>query len=158
MLPAMDTKTPPRVFLPAILSGLLLFTAYFPLSLGWMAWFALVPFLTLIRADVRPRRLYFAAFVGDFGLLSSGDSVDAHGASRDVCDLDRSGDLLRHLLPDRALAHPNSISCPYTALDFGSCRLGWLRVFSCPLPNRFLVDGAYGYRASNRFRLVFSGL
>jgi apolipoprotein N-acyltransferase len=56
------TSTP--VFLPAILSGILLYTAYFPLSLGFVAWFALVPFLTLIRANVRPRRLYFAAFVG----------------------------------------------------------------------------------------------
>jgi apolipoprotein N-acyltransferase len=54
-----------RVYLPAVLSGVLLWTAFFPLDLGPVAWVALVPFLTLVRADgVGPWRRYFAAFLG----------------------------------------------------------------------------------------------
>jgi apolipoprotein N-acyltransferase len=53
-----------RVFLPAILSGLLQYAAYFPLDVGFLAWVALVPLLSLVRANARPRRIYFAAFVG----------------------------------------------------------------------------------------------
>ena len=55
----------PRVFLPAIASGLLLWTAYFPLDLGPVAAVALVPWLSLVRAEgVAPRRRYFAAYLG----------------------------------------------------------------------------------------------
>jgi apolipoprotein N-acyltransferase len=53
-----------RVFLPAILSGLLQYAAYFPFDVGFLAWFALVPLLFLVDANARPRRIYFAAFVG----------------------------------------------------------------------------------------------
>ncbi len=53
-----------RVFLPAILSGFLLYICYFPLNLGPIAWVALVPLLSLVEANARPRRIYFAAFVG----------------------------------------------------------------------------------------------
>src|SRR5947209_14716315 len=53
-----------RVYLPAILSGLLLYASFFPLNLGFLAWIALVPFLSLVRANARSRRIYFAAFVG----------------------------------------------------------------------------------------------
>jgi apolipoprotein N-acyltransferase len=53
------------VFLPAMLSGVLLWTAFFPLDLGPVAFVALVPFLTLVRAEnVGPTRRYLAAFVG----------------------------------------------------------------------------------------------
>jgi apolipoprotein N-acyltransferase len=53
------------VFLPAILSGLLLWTAYFPLDLGPVAFVALVPWLSLVRAEgVSPHRRYLAAYVG----------------------------------------------------------------------------------------------
>ncbi len=55
----------PRVYLPAILSGVLLWTAFFPLDWGPVAAVALVPFLTLVRADgVGRRRRYLAAFAG----------------------------------------------------------------------------------------------
>ncbi len=61
-----------RVFLPAVLSGVLLWTAFFPLDLGPVAFVALAPFLTLLRAEgVSAKRRYFAAFVGGlvfFGL------------------------------------------------------------------------------------------
>ncbi|MBX9579334.1 MAG: apolipoprotein N-acyltransferase [Gemmataceae bacterium] len=54
----------PRVFLPAILSGLLLWAAFFPLDLGPVGFVALVPWLTLVRAPTSARRRYLAAYVG----------------------------------------------------------------------------------------------
>src|SRR2546421_614088 len=56
---------PPRLFIPAIVSGLLLWASFFPLDLGPLAFVALVPWLTLVRADgVSRRRRYLAAYVG----------------------------------------------------------------------------------------------
>ncbi len=54
----------PRVFLPAVASGVLLWAAFFPVNLGPLAFVALVPWLTLVRAPVSNRRRYFAAYVG----------------------------------------------------------------------------------------------
>ena len=54
----------PRVFLPAVASGVLLWAAFFPLNLGALGFVALVPWLTLVRAPVSTRRRYFAAYVG----------------------------------------------------------------------------------------------
>ena len=54
----------PRVFLPAVLSGLLLWAAFFPLDLGPVGFVALVPWLTLVRAPVSARRRYLAAYLG----------------------------------------------------------------------------------------------
>jgi apolipoprotein N-acyltransferase len=54
----------PCVFVPAVASGVLLWTAFFPLDLGPVAFVALVPWLTLVRAPVSNRRRYFAAYVG----------------------------------------------------------------------------------------------
>jgi apolipoprotein N-acyltransferase len=49
----------------ATLSGLLLWACFHPLSLGvYLGWFALVPFLLLVRAQVRPRTLYGCALIG----------------------------------------------------------------------------------------------
>lgn len=48
---------------PAVLSGVLLWMCYFPLALGWLSWVALVPFLTLTRAQARPRRIYWSAYL-----------------------------------------------------------------------------------------------
>ncbi len=54
-----------RVYSPAVLSGLLLWIAFFPLNLGPVAFVALVPFLSLIRAEgIGAKRRYFAAFLG----------------------------------------------------------------------------------------------
>jgi apolipoprotein N-acyltransferase len=53
-----------RVFLPAILSGILLYICFFPLNLGFLGWVALVPLLSLVHANARPRRIYFATFIG----------------------------------------------------------------------------------------------
>jgi len=58
---------PARVFLPSVLSGVLLWTAFFPLDLGVTAFVGLAPFLTLVRAEgVTRRRRYLAAFAGGF--------------------------------------------------------------------------------------------
>ena len=66
---------PARVFLPAVLSGLLLWAAFFPLDLGFLAFVALVPFLTLVRAEgIGPWRRYAAAFLG--GLVFYGIAMN----------------------------------------------------------------------------------
>ncbi len=54
----------PRLFLPAIASGLLLWTAFFPLNLGPVSFVALAPWLTLVRAPASNRRRYFATYLG----------------------------------------------------------------------------------------------
>ena len=54
----------PRLFLPAILTGPLLWAAFFPLDLGPIAFVALVPWLTLVRAPIVGKRLYFAGYLG----------------------------------------------------------------------------------------------
>ena len=52
----------PLVFVPALLTGLLLWLCYFPVAWGWLAWIALVPLLALVRTS--GRRVYRAAYVG----------------------------------------------------------------------------------------------
>jgi apolipoprotein N-acyltransferase len=44
----------------------LLWAAFFPLDLGFLGFVALVPWLSLVRADVSRRRRYLAAYVGGF--------------------------------------------------------------------------------------------
>ncbi len=54
-----------RVLLPlALTTGGLLWLCYFPVACGWLAWFALVPLLVLIRSPARPRTVYLSAFLG----------------------------------------------------------------------------------------------
>ncbi|MFO0803342.1 MAG: apolipoprotein N-acyltransferase [Gemmataceae bacterium] len=50
--------------LPAIFTGPLLWAAFVPLNLGPLAFVALVPWLTLVRAPVSGKRLYFAGYLG----------------------------------------------------------------------------------------------
>jgi apolipoprotein N-acyltransferase len=64
LYPLEGLRVKPRVFLPAVVSGVLLWAAFFPLDLGPLGFVALVPWLTLIRAPVSNRRRYFAAYVG----------------------------------------------------------------------------------------------
>lgn len=53
------------IFIPPVLSGLLLWTAYFPLDLGPVAFFALAPLLTVVRAEgVGKWRLFAATYGG----------------------------------------------------------------------------------------------
>ena len=55
----------PRVWPPALLSGLLLYPCFFPLNLGFLAWIALVPWFALVQAErPRSRGIYFACFIG----------------------------------------------------------------------------------------------
>ena len=65
---ALATPQPTRpmspCLLPAIVSGLLLYLCYFPVAWGWLSWIALVPLCGLVRAQARPRRIYWSAYVG----------------------------------------------------------------------------------------------
>lgn len=67
--PAMSTSLASRCWIPAFLSGGLLWLCYFPADYGWLAWVALVPFLCLLRAEAPPRRIYLAAWAGGFLFL-----------------------------------------------------------------------------------------
>src|SRR6267378_2727638 len=63
------SPAPPRAWLrscllPAMLSGVLLWTCHFPLAWGWLGWVALVPLLCLVRTTARPRAVYFSAWLG----------------------------------------------------------------------------------------------
>src|SRR5438874_12369298 len=57
-----------RPYLAALLSAGLLWAGHFPLALGQLAWFALVPLLTLVRSPARPRSVYLAAWLGGLAL------------------------------------------------------------------------------------------
>ena len=59
-----------RTFLPPVLTGLLLWVAFFPLDLGPVGFVALVPWLALVRAPVSRRRRYFGAYVGGFAFFA----------------------------------------------------------------------------------------
>jgi apolipoprotein N-acyltransferase len=60
------TSGPPflAALLPALASSVLLWLCFFPVAWGWLAWVALVPWLTLVRSPQRPWRLYLAAWLG----------------------------------------------------------------------------------------------
>ena len=45
-----------RALLLALATGVLLWLCYFPVAWGWLAWFALVPLLALVRSPARPAR------------------------------------------------------------------------------------------------------
>ncbi len=60
--PIDSAPTTPRVK-PALLTGVLLWASHFPLAWGWLSWFALVPLLTLTRAQAKPRQIYWAAYL-----------------------------------------------------------------------------------------------
>jgi apolipoprotein N-acyltransferase len=57
------------LFFPALVTAALLWCCYFPLNQGWMAWFSMVPFLSLVRSPARPRRLYLVAWMGAFAFF-----------------------------------------------------------------------------------------
>jgi hypothetical protein len=47
----------------ALTSAALLNLAYFPVGQGWLAWFALAPWLLLVRANIRERDRYLIAWL-----------------------------------------------------------------------------------------------
>src|SRR5215471_16449681 len=53
----------PRLYLPALLSAVLLWLCYFPVAWGWLGWVALVPLLSLVRVQASSRRIYLAAWL-----------------------------------------------------------------------------------------------
>jgi apolipoprotein N-acyltransferase len=56
--PVPGTKT----LLPALMTGGMLWLCFFPVACGWLAWVALVPLLTLVRSNARPRTVYLCAW------------------------------------------------------------------------------------------------
>lgn len=48
---------------PALLTGGLLWACHFPLAWGWLSWIALVPLLTLTRANASSKRIYWSAYL-----------------------------------------------------------------------------------------------
>jgi apolipoprotein N-acyltransferase len=56
-----------RLLLLALTTGALLWLCYFPVAWGWLAWLALIPLLSLVRASGRRRTAYLSAWAG--GLL-----------------------------------------------------------------------------------------
>jgi apolipoprotein N-acyltransferase len=63
---AAPQRTPRRspLLLASLATAGLLWLSYFPVDCGWLAWFALVPFLVLVRSTARPRWVYLCAWVG----------------------------------------------------------------------------------------------
>jgi apolipoprotein N-acyltransferase len=51
----------PVLFL-SLASAALLWASFFPLALGWLAWFALVPLLALVRRPLRKRTVFLASW------------------------------------------------------------------------------------------------
>src|SRR5438309_59110 len=70
-VPAPETPTRPeprwawplRLLAPVAVGAGLLWLCYFPLALGWLAWVAVVPLLTLPRSRARPWLIYPTAFL-----------------------------------------------------------------------------------------------
>ncbi|MSR30036.1 MAG: apolipoprotein N-acyltransferase [Gemmataceae bacterium] len=48
--------------IPGLTSSLLLYWSFFPLSLGWLGWIALVPWLWMIQQPIRPGILYLTSW------------------------------------------------------------------------------------------------
>jgi apolipoprotein N-acyltransferase len=53
-----------RVLLLALANSGLLWLCYFPVAWGWLAWAALIPFLTLVRSPARRWVVYLSAWLG----------------------------------------------------------------------------------------------
>ncbi len=71
-----ETATPPVpiqfrtralfIVASAIATSLLMWAGFFPINQGWIAWFALVPLLALIRSDISTRTLLFSTYASGF--------------------------------------------------------------------------------------------
>jgi len=68
--PAAAPQAPQRrpsalpLLLASLTTGGLLWLCYFPVNCGWLAWFALVPLLFLVRSTARPSLVYLCAYAG----------------------------------------------------------------------------------------------
>ena len=71
--PTMGEANPSPCFwqclLPALLTGLLLWASHFPRPGAGSAGSRVVPFLTLVRSQARPWKVYLAAWLGAFGFF-----------------------------------------------------------------------------------------
>jgi apolipoprotein N-acyltransferase len=72
-IPASTATPRPDATWSCVAAGLaasgLLWLSYFPADVGWLAWFALVPWLMLVRADVPKRRRYLIAWTSGLVFL-----------------------------------------------------------------------------------------
>jgi apolipoprotein N-acyltransferase len=58
-----STRAAWLVWLAPLAGAGLLWLSVFPVACGWLAWFALVPVLTLVRSPARPRLVYLSAYL-----------------------------------------------------------------------------------------------
>jgi apolipoprotein N-acyltransferase len=63
-LPEPLAPRPARLYAAAAASSVLLWASFFPFAVGFLAWVALVPWLTLVRAEASRRHRYLAAWLG----------------------------------------------------------------------------------------------
>ncbi len=68
--PAAPTAPRPHLVLPALATAGLLWLCYFPVAWGWLAWVALVPLLSLVRAETRGRRVFLCAWLGGLAFFT----------------------------------------------------------------------------------------
>jgi apolipoprotein N-acyltransferase len=61
--PSSPLRLPKPWLVPGLISGALLWLAFYPMSWGPAAWFALVPLLTLVRLPVSRWRLFLGAYL-----------------------------------------------------------------------------------------------
>ncbi len=52
------------VWMAPLMSAALLYLSFFPVAVGWLAWFALVPWLCLVRIPAPPWMLYLSCWIG----------------------------------------------------------------------------------------------
>ena len=107
--PATPIRRGPRarfLLLASLATAGLLWLSYFPVNCGWLAWFALVPLLVLVRATrPTPARLPLR-LARRTRVLPAGPAMDARRRPPHVLHLDRRGRLLFSVFPAR---HP---CCP----------------------------------------------
>jgi apolipoprotein N-acyltransferase len=167
--PQSDGPRPPALpfpcLLPSLASALLLWLCYFPVSWPWLGWIALVPLLSLVRSEARPRRIYFSAWLGGLVFfiaalhwITAAAHVGMYGAWIALavyCSLYLPLGLFLVRRLDRGTRLPLIVTLPavWSALEFMRCELftgfGWYLLGHAqhdflPLIQIADVTGVYG--------------